>query len=213
MLTRWWVSAFFVAFVFGPLSYGEEPAKPSGKFYGATKCKSCHSAPAKGNQYGVWLKMKHAKAFETLASEEAKKLGKEKGVADPQTSDKCLKCHVTAFGVDKKGKHKKFDMKLGVQCESCHGPGEKHVKARLMGEDPPKDKPLAIPAGEIGTPTMETCKACHNDTAPNYKPICFKEAAKKTAHLDPRKKRAADYFDKLPCDCPKCKAGGEGDKK
>jgi hypothetical protein len=104
--------------------------KPN-KYVGAAKCKNCHAAAEVGNPYEAWQKTNHAKAFETLASDAAKKIAAEKGIADPQKDDQCLKCHVTAFGVAPELIAKGFDTKLGVQCEACHGPGELHMKERL----------------------------------------------------------------------------------
>ena len=66
---------------------------------GPKKCKTCHAKEAIGNQYGAGWRPRHAKAFETLASDKAKKWAAEAGVGDPQTDEKCVKCHVTAHGV------------------------------------------------------------------------------------------------------------------
>ena len=86
------------------------PAPPAeNKYIGAEKCKSCHSAAESGDQYGKWKAMKHAHAFESLASEEAKKIATEKGIADPQKADECLQCHVTAFKVPDTEIKKGFD--------------------------------------------------------------------------------------------------------
>lgn len=176
------------------------------KYVGSEKCKNCHSSAVKGDQHGVWSKMKHAQAYQTLASAESKKIAAEKKIDDPQKSDACLVCHVTAFGVPAEEKHKKFDQTLGVQCESCHGPGDKHVKARLMAEEADEKVVQKVGQGEIVREvTAETCKKCHNEKSPSYKPFCFKKAAKAIAHLDPRRQHPADYLDKLPCDCPECK--------
>ena len=38
---------------------------------GAPKCKGCHKAKT-GDQWKIWIESAHARAFETLASEEAK---------------------------------------------------------------------------------------------------------------------------------------------
>jgi hypothetical protein len=176
------------------------------KYYGAEKCKNCHASAAKGNPYEVLSKMKHAQAYATLASPEAKKIAAEKKIDDPQKSDQCLVCHVTAFGVPAAQKHKKFDETQGVQCESCHGPGGKHVAARLAAEGGDETKVQQIGKDEIiHDVTQETCKKCHNEKSPSYKPFCFRKAAKAIAHLDPRRNHPADFFDKLPCDCPECK--------
>jgi len=179
----------------GGSSYGADEAS---QYVGAEKCKNCHAAASKGDPYGTWSKTKHAKAYATLASDEAKKIAKEKGIADPQQDKACLQCHVTAFDAPAAQKGKKFDPTLGVQCESCHGPSGKHVKARLEAEEQPEDKVAQLPSGEQNaTPSPEVCIKCHNEKSPSYKPFDFKKFVKDIAHLDPRRKHPADYLDKL----------------
>ncbi len=178
------------------------------KYIGVDKCKSCHGAAESGDQHGKWLASKHAKAFETLSSEESKKLGAEKGVADVTKADECVSCHVTAFGVPDDQIKKGFDRAKGVQCETCHGPGDAHMKARFAAAakgDAPAG-PVQIPAGEIiSVPTEETCKACHNEKSPSYKPFCFHEFSAQVRHLNPKKARTAIDIGK--CSCPKCASG------
>jgi hypothetical protein len=174
---------------------GEKDAKGAAKvnhFIGADKCKNCHAAEEKGNQYGSWLKTKHATAFAGLATDAAKKIATEKGIADAQKSDVCLKCHSTAFGEPEDHIKKGFDPKAGVQCESCHGPGETHMKARMAEAakaDPANKEPQVVPAGEILTNIdQKTCLVCHNDQSPSFKPFCFTKAVAANWHFDPRKK-------------------------
>jgi len=197
------------------------PAKDPGKFIGAEKCKNCHQSKAAGNQFAKWKEMKHARAFEILASDEAKKVAKEKGVGDPQKSPKCLKCHVTAHEVAADKLAKGFNVKLGVQCESCHGPGEKHFKARFAaaGEEDASGKGekgyQAIPDDEIvKRPPMKTCLACHNEEAPTFKDFCLKKRYTEIAHLDPRKPRTPEELAAMKCGCGdkcECKKGECGD--
>jgi Cytochrome c554 and c-prime len=184
------------------------------RYIGANKCKNCHEAEASGNQYAVWLKSGHSKAFETLGSDEAKKFAKEKGIDDPQKSDKCLKCHETAFGVAADLIKNGFDPKQGVQCESCHGPGEAHFKARFsaaasgsagdgLADDKAKASPQTVPAGKILTKIeQKTCLGCHNDGSPTFKPFCFYERRAKIAHFDPRRTHTKEEL--LVCGCEKC---------
>lgn len=196
-------------------SAGKGGPPPTSKYIGAEKCKNCHSAESAGNQYHVWQGVGHAKAFETLGSDKAKEIAKAKGIDDPQKSDLCLKCHTTAFGVAADLIKKGFDSKQGVQCESCHGPGEAHFKARFAaaakggGEEgfgDEKGKAAAyqkIPESEIITKVdQKTCLSCHNQESPTFKPFCFYERSAKIAHLDPRKPRTAE--EKLVCGCDKC---------
>jgi len=200
---------------------GSKQAKPAAEainhYIGAEKCKSCHQAESAGGQYAHWQKTTHAKAWERLASPEAKESGKKVGIEDPQKSDKCLKCHVTAFGVPAEQIKKGFELKGGVQCESCHGPGEKHMKARFAaaaadGGEEDESAPatrVAIPAGEIISIVGEkTCLECHNAESPNYKPFCFCEFFPKIRHVDPR--RADAGAKEYVCSCEKCKAANGG---
>ncbi len=196
-----------------------QAAKGINHYIGAGKCKSCHQAKASGNQYAAWQALDHAKAYEVLASDEAKRLGKEKGIDDPQKSDQCLKCHVTAFGVPADHIAKGFDIKLGVQCETCHGPGEQHMKARFSAAGAEKEGEgfgdegaaayHALPEGEILlAPKQDLCLKCHNSESPSFKPFCFYLHAKKIRHLDPRKPREAK--DLMACGCGEtcvCKEG------
>lgn len=193
------------------LSSGGNAAEPAqakaNKYVGAAKCKNCHSSAETGDQHGTWMKMKHAKAWEALGSEEAKKAGAEKGVTEPQKDDKCLKCHITGFGVPAEQLDKKFDIKLGVQCESCHGPGEAHMKARMQAaasEDPAKK---ALGEGEIiGKPEQKLCVTCHNNESPTYKPFCYQKRIAETRHLNPKKERSEAEKKELAKKC------GCGDK-
>ena len=197
-------------------------AKDQGKFIGAEKCKNCHQSKAGGDQFAKWKEMKHAKAFELLGSDEAKKLAKEKGVDDPQLSPKCLKCHVTAFEAAPDKRAKGFNAKLGVQCESCHGPGERHLKARFAaaGEEEGAGKAeekayQVIPDDEIvKRPPMKTCLTCHNEESPSFKNFCLKKRYMEIAHLDPRKKRAPEDLAAMKCGCGEkceCKKGECGE--
>jgi len=163
------------------------------KYLGVNKCKMCHSSAAGGNQYGKWMETLHSKAFDNLASAQAKELGGKQGITDPQTSDKCIKCHETAFGVSKDMLDAKFDPKLGVQCETCHGPGENHVKARMAAAssgDTDKGQGVTIPASEInGKTDAKVCLGCHNKESPTFTGFDFDKMSKQIAHPDPRLKK------------------------
>ena len=101
-------------------------------YMGAKKCRVCHKKEAKGNQYGKWLETAHAKAYESLASEKALEVAKERGIANPQIEPDCLKCHVTAFPVMDDLENQKITLEEGVSCESCHGPGKGYYKKKTM---------------------------------------------------------------------------------
>ncbi|MFH0758673.1 MAG: cytochrome c family protein [Bacteroidota bacterium] len=148
------------------------------KYIGAAKCKMCHMKPATGDQYNMWLKGPHANAMKTLATDEAKKIATEKGIADPTTDAACVKCHATVGHIDK-GLVAGIVMSEGVSCESCHGPGSMYKSASIM-----KNRDLALQKGMI-MPTEEVCKTCHNAGSPTYKAFNYAEFSAKIAHPDP----------------------------
>ncbi len=154
-------------------------------YVGAKGCKTCHNTKKQGRQYKIWLNSKHAQAYKTLASEKAKAIAKEKGIADPQKAGECLQCHVTAYGVDAKLLGKKYSIEEGVSCESCHGPGKVYKKKKTM---------IAISKGEIDPasvglikPDEETCKKCHNEKSPTFKEFDFEKFYEKIKHEKPKK--------------------------
>jgi len=203
----------------------QDTAKPN-RYIGAAKCKNCHSFEAAGDQYGAWEKSKHSTAWRRLAEAPAKEAAAKLGIDDPQKSERCLKCHTTAFDAPKERIKKGFDMEQGVQCETCHGPGEQHMKARFaaaaMEEEPEEGvvaKYVRIPTDEmIFSPPMKTCLGCHNDESPSFKPFCFYERVPEIRHINPLKPRTPSELDALlvcgckePCGCVNgCPEGGCG---
>jgi len=149
------------------------------KYMGATSCKGCHNLPKRGEQYDAWMSKPHAHAYTTLANEQSKKIAKDMKIADAQKSDKCLKCHITAFGVPDSLLGEKYSVEEGVTCEACHGPGEKYKSMKMM-----KDKELALKNGLI-EPTEEVCVTCHNEESPTYRPFKYAEKVKVIDHSYP----------------------------
>jgi hypothetical protein len=181
------------------------------RYMGTSNCKNCHEAKSKGAQFSKWKETKHAKAYEILGTEEAKKVGRERGIPDPQKSEVCLKCHVTGHGEAADRFDKAFNPKLGIQCESCHGPGERHFKARFAAAAEAQEEHVEIPPDEIVMhPGTESCLKCHNEESPQFKPFCFKKRFEEMQHLDPRKERTPDQVKSMKCGCAgacACKKG------
>jgi hypothetical protein len=112
-----------------------QPPGPDGNRYvGAEVCGSCHAAAKK-----VWDATPHAAAYRSL-SDQHKEFNLD-----------CVSCHVT--GYERPGGSTVTDNARlqNVQCENCHGPGEKHRQK-------PEDKTLLI-----GHPAPDSCVgACHH---------------------------------------------------
>jgi hypothetical protein len=149
------------------------------KYVGAKGCKVCHIAPARGAQFKQWEESKHAKAYQTLAGEEAKKIAAEKGIANPQEAAECLKCHVTGHGADPSLFTETYAKDDGVGCESCHGAGNDYKNIQIM-----KDVEKAKANGLI-IPDKETCVKCHNEESPTFKSFNFDEMWPKIQHPIP----------------------------
>lgn len=155
------------------------------QYVGVAGCKMCHNSKKSGEQFTIWQNSAHAKAYATLATEEAKKIAKEKGIADPQKAPECLKCHVTAYDKPASMKTAKLTMEEGVSCEACHGPGSEYKSMKVMKDIYEKK----VDGAKFGLvkPDEKTCKTCHNPESPTYKAFNFAEMVKKIAHPVPAK--------------------------
>lgn len=162
----------------------EKAAAGNFQYGGVITCKPCHLTPKSGAQFKIWSAEKHSKAFETLKTPAAKEAGKKMGIDDPATSEKCLKCHVTAFGVDAKMKGPKLTLEEGVSCEACHGPGSAYKGQKLM-KDIYDGKVAGAKYGLI-EPTEAVCVTCHNKESPTFKGFNYKEDVAKIAHPVPK---------------------------
>ncbi len=135
----------------------------NGPFVGSRQCESCHEA-----SYKVWKRSGHAKAWETLQR------------ADPprQHDPECISCHVVGWNPQKYFPYqsgfwneKQTSHLTAVGCESCHGPGGKHVDAelgRLGADEATKQKyrqAVVLPLADA----EKTCLECHDlDNSPDF---------------------------------------------
>jgi hypothetical protein len=150
--------------------------KPAPEFVGVGQCTKCHNSKATGQQVQVWLDGPHSKAYQTLGTQGAAIVGAKYGITDPQNSLKCLRCHTTASGEPKSRLGDDFDHTKGVQCESCHGPGEEYARIECMIQSS-----VAAEAGLVD-PGPTVCARCHNEESPVFEGFEYKTAVKKIRH-------------------------------
>ncbi len=146
------------------VSFASGQSEDVSKLVGTKKCAMCHKKDDGGNQYGKWMEASHSKAYEVLASDEAKAVGTKLGIDNPQTSGACLKCHSTAYYFTEELKSDAVAVEDGVSCESCHGPGADYQKKSIM-----QNHDDAVANGMVAD-AKTRCVVCHNDTGPTWNP-------------------------------------------
>lgn len=175
MVTRVLTLLLIVIVVFAMVSLGQN------KYVGVKQCSMCHKIAKTGDQFGSWQKSKHAEAYKTLTGAKAAEIAKAKGIKNAAEAPECLECHggVNAKLVDK------YDVKDGVQCETCHGPGSAYKSMAVM-----KDHAKGVAAGmrefKDAAATEKFCKECHNEKSPTYKAFKFEEMWGKIKHAVPK---------------------------
>lgn len=154
------------------------------KYVGVKMCSACHRSEKQGKQFDIWKGSKHAEAYKTLTTAKANEIAKSKGFTTPAAETKeCLECHtVTA---DSKLFEKTFDVKDGVQCETCHSAGSAYKSITVM-----KDQAKAVAAGlrllKTDAEIEAFCKTCHNEKSPTHTAFNFKESWAKIKHTVPK---------------------------
>lgn len=175
-------------------------------YIGVQGCtQACHKKDDDGDQRSVWRKSKHSLAYKTLGSPEATRVAKQVGLSGPpEKAEACLICHTTGYGTDAKQFRKSFKLQDGVQCEACHGPGDRYRLKKVMikilkerGVDRKGTSATAQVAG-LTYPTENTCKTCHVPEITqsgktyknaNYKAFDFQKALGDIKHLVPQERR------------------------
>ena len=150
------------------------------QFVGAKTCGMCHKKADQGEQLKIWQESAHAKAFETLKSEEATKIAGGNAFEKAE----CLKCHATGHGVDAALLGSKFKIEDGVQCETCHGAGSEYKSKKTM-QDHAKSVAGGMTEYADEAAIEAQCKTCHNEESPTYKEFDFKKMWAKIAHPVP----------------------------
>lgn len=144
------------------------------KHLGVASCSNsvCHGASqpfrdsnVQQNEFAIWQEFDpHAKAWQTLSSENSRSIARKLGIGDPTTARECLDCHADAIAPDMRGD--RFQLSDGVGCESCHGGSElwlnAHADSSVSHQDNlkngmyPTDQPVA---------RARLCLSCHMGTA------------------------------------------------
>ena len=178
--------SFYYFFTLLLLPFTSILSQSGNTFIGTEACGMCHKSEKQGSQLSIWQNSAHSKAFETLKTDTANQIAKEKGFKEPAAETwECLKCHVTGYNLDATMLGEKFKIEDGVQCETCHGAGSAYKDMKVM-----KDKNLAIEKGLIVHNNLEEfCVSCHNNESPTFVEMDIKEAWDKIKHNIPEEKK------------------------
>ena len=140
-----------------------ERLESQGKFVGAPSCADCHETAMT-----VWRKSRHSKAWQSLT--ETAKPARD---FDPE----CIACHVVGWNAAELLPYKNGFVSeeqtprlVSVGCESCHGPGEKHVLAEQgSNETLQENLRLSIRLSVESGAAKKLCLTCHDgDNSPHF---------------------------------------------
>ena len=101
------------------------------RYVGDETCEVCHSSASIGKQFQIWQRSSHAWAYKDLGSPESMAIAR-KMKSDSQKNLRFFACHTTAPGAHLPEMISTFRKEDGVQCESCHGPGEDYSHFSTM---------------------------------------------------------------------------------
>ncbi len=142
---------------------GLSPAIPVGSrlerlleadYIGEEACAACHSEEAR-----AWSSTPHAAAFASILER------RRQGVPA------CAACHVTGYG-QPTGYRRIEDVRLRhVQCESCHGPGSRHVA-------------LPVKGSILRVPEEKDCLECHDPKHSEMNDATFPDYWARIVHGD-----------------------------
>lgn len=74
---------------------------------------------------------------------------------------RCLECHASSFNAVEANRYRRQGYVLGVSCERCHGPGEKHAELNAPGKPKPAEQAIVNPAKLPRDRQLSLCSLCH----------------------------------------------------
>lgn len=172
------VATFFSAFANG--SQENEPQLPEISAHihmGVASCatSACHGKIAAVvernvmlNEYHLWSTQDHhSRAYQTLLSDQSKKIANYLNLPSAHTAQECLACHADNVPAERRGP--KFQLSDGVGCEACHGGSENWLKKHT---EPDATHASNIAAGLYPTenpyPRAALCLSCHIGTKSKF---------------------------------------------
>jgi len=146
----------------------------NGKFVGSKECRNCHEP-----SYDIWKDSGHGKAWRTLVELEPQR------IHDPE----CVSCHVIGWHPTKYFPYQSGFVNYeetphlkDTGCETCHGPGELHVRAETYGTEEEREKYRKAVVVTKEESEAGQCVSCHDlDNSPEFE---FKTYWPKVEHYE-----------------------------
>ena len=127
-------------------------------YVGRGACLECHAEGHGERPCSLESIPEHLDSYKALDKPKAEHIAAVNGVPDePTRSLICLGCHATGAEEGPRWATSTFNLRDGVQCEACHGPGSLHVDVYCSGR-------LALPddiQGWIRRGDRADCTVCH----------------------------------------------------
>ncbi|MGH8495954.1 MAG: multiheme c-type cytochrome [Gammaproteobacteria bacterium] len=153
----------------GSAQIREEPHQHLGVASCATSV--CHGKGAPQETENVWLNEyriwsaddRHSRAYQTLSSDESRRIAQKLGLASAVTAKICLDCHTDNVEPAQRGP--KFQLSDGVGCEACHGGSEQWITSHAEPNATHADNlARGMYATEKPVARAEICLSCHLGT-------------------------------------------------
>lgn len=120
------------------------------------------------NEYTIWIDGdRHSIAWQTLETDESKRIAAKLGLKSAKTARICLDCHTDNAPSALRGE--KFQINDGVGCEACHGGSERWIESHTDSDAThQKNVSNGMLKTENAAVRAELCLSCHLGTQDKF---------------------------------------------
>jgi hypothetical protein len=161
---RRWVVALAHILLMAPLATAgglPQPSDSTAIYTGTERCKECHK-----HAFAVWVGSDHARAGLMLETARGRAVAHRSEISTNAAAREldCNACHRPPSRTVRARFEPEYHPEDGVQCETCHGPGGEHERIEVA-----KDT-LAGHRIFVPEQNADLCQACHYNEKPLHVP-------------------------------------------